>query len=89
MARNQNTHVITETELIFRKNLIYLREQMGLTRCAFVREMKLAQAYYYKVENLSISVNVTFDYMEKIARLHNIPVWKLFTKLYEQEEERA
>lgn len=89
MARTKKTHVFTETELIFRKNITYLREKTGLTRSAFIREMRLNQAYYYRLENLNLPVNVTFEYMQIMAEIHNIPVWKLFTKLYEQEEEKA
>lgn len=86
MARNPNTHNFTETEMIFRKNIIYLREKSGLTRHAIAKELRMNQAYYYKLEDLKAPMNPTFEYMENIAQAYNLEVWQLFTKLYEQGE---
>lgn len=86
MARNPNTHNFTETEMIFRRNIIYLREKSGLTRHATARKLRMNQAYYYKPEDLKVPMNPTFVYMENIAQAYNLEVWQLFTKLYEQGE---
>lgn len=86
MARNPNTHNFTETEMIFRRNLSYLREKNGHTKYSLSKELNMSQAYYYKMEDLNTPLKPSFKAMEIIADYYNLEVWQLFTKLCEQEE---
>lgn len=85
MARNPSTHKFTETEMIFRKNLIYLREKNGHTKYSLSKSLNMSQAYYYKMEDLSTPLKPSFKAMEIIANYYNLEVYQLFIKLYEEE----
>lgn len=69
---------MTETEKIFKRNLISLREGRGLSKYAAANFMKIGMTYYRGLEDMSKHKSPSYELLEKIARFYEIEVYELF-----------
>lgn len=73
------TQEVTETEIVFRRNLLLLIDKTGKKRGQIAVEMGIDKAQFYKIlASKPGTLNPTFPTMEKIAKYFNINVYELF-----------
>lgn len=70
--------LISQTEKIFKKNLIILREKKGVSIYRAALDSKIDKAYYYRLEDRKRHIEPKFETLEKLSLYFNIPVYKLF-----------
>lgn len=73
---------ITDTELIFKENLVMLRKaQPGcLTKKDIADKLKMSATYYRDLENPTVHKTPSFEVLESIALYYNVEVYQLFKK---------
>lgn len=78
MSKRGRTQEVTETELIFRRNLSLLINSSGKKRGQIAIEMGIDKAQFYKMLSSPLgTLNPTFPTLEKIAKYFNIKVYEL------------
>lgn len=70
------------SEIIFRKNIIYLRMLNGISAYRVSKDTSINISYYYHLEDLSKPINPRFETFDKLADYYGITVSDLFKPQY-------
>lgn len=70
------------SEIIFRKNIIYLRLLKGITPYRVSKDTGISMSYYYNLEDPNVSINPHFEIFDKLAAYYQITVSDLFKPQY-------
>lgn len=70
------------SELIFRKNIIYLRHLREITPYRVAKDLGISMTYYYYLEDYTKPINPQFSIFDKLADYYGITVSELFTPQY-------
>lgn len=74
---------MTETELTFRKNIVWLRLYHHYRISDVAKKTGINASSYSHLERLQYSVKPSFSVFEKLANLYNIKVTDLFIPQWE------
>nr|MBQ8252987.1 helix-turn-helix transcriptional regulator [Lachnospiraceae bacterium] len=70
------------SEIIFRKNIIYLRLLKEISPYRVSKDLNINMSYYYNLENLRKPINPRFEIFDKLADYYGITVSDLFKPQY-------
>lgn len=69
-------------EIIFRKNITYLRLLNGISAYRVSKDTGINMSYYYHLEDLSKPINPRFETFDKLAEYYGLTVSQLFEPQY-------
>lgn len=72
---------MTETEKIFKQNLIYLREKHQISGYRVAKETGINSTYYYRLESFEKKQSLNYDVVERLAKFYDIEPYELFKKM--------